>query len=71
MKDTLHENGILGTENYFMEIKATKHTVMVDELKSIGGSDQYPNPAQYVLSELAACTAITMKMYANNKGGGR
>jgi putative redox protein len=68
MKDTLHANGTLGAENYLMEIKTTKHTVMVDEPKSIGGADQYPNPAQYVLSALASCTAITIKMYAYNKG---
>lgn len=46
MKDTLYANGTLGEENYLMEIKTTKHTVLVDEPKSIGGSDQYPNPAQ-------------------------
>jgi putative redox protein len=68
MKDTLHANGTLGAENYLMEVKTTKHTVMVDEPESIGGSDQHPNPAQYVLSALASCTAITIKMYANNKG---
>ena len=68
MKDTLHANGTLGAENYLMEIKTTKHRVMVDEPESIGGSDQYPNPAQYVLSALASCTAITIKMYADNKG---
>ena len=67
MKDTLHANGTLGSENYLMEIKTTKHTVMVDEPESIGGSNQYPNPAQYLLSALASCTAITIKMYANNK----
>ena len=68
MKNTLHVNGTLGSENYLMVIKTTNHTVMVDEPKSIGGSDQYPNPAQYLLSALASCTAITIKMYADNKG---
>ena len=67
MKDTLHANGTLGSENYLMKIKTTNHTVMVDEPESIGGSNQYPNPAQYLLSALASCTAITIKMYANNK----
>ena len=67
MKDTLHANGTLGSENYLMEIKTTSHTVMVDEPESIGGSNQYPNPAQYLLSALASCTAITIKMYADNK----
>ena len=67
MKDTLHANGTLGSENYLMKIKTTNHTVMVDEPESIGGSNQYPNPAQYLLSALASCTAITIKMYADNK----
>ena len=67
MKDTLHANGTLGSENYLMEIKTTNHTVIVDEPESIGGSNQYPNPAQYLLSALASCTAITIKMYADNK----
>ena len=69
MKDTLHVNGRLRTDNYLMEIKTTKHTVMVDEPKSIGGSDQYPNPAQYVLSALASCTAITIKCMQTTKVG--
>ncbi len=68
MKDTLHVNGTLGDENYLMEIKTTHHTIKVDEPVSIGGSDSYPNPPQYLLSALASCTAITIKMYANNKG---
>ncbi|MDA9312650.1 OsmC family protein [Vicingaceae bacterium] len=67
MKDTLHANGTLGSENYLMEIKTTNHTVMVDEPESIGGSNKYPNPAQYLLSALASCTAITIKMYADKK----
>jgi putative redox protein len=67
MKETLHAKGTLGNENYLMEIKTTKHTVMVDEPESIGGADRYPNPAQYLLSALASCTAITIKMYANQK----
>ena len=68
MKDTLHVDGTLGSDNYLVEIKTTKHKVMVDEPESIGGNDRYPNPAQYLLSALASCTAITIKMYANNKG---
>ena len=67
MKDTLHANGTLGSENYLMVIKTNSHTVMVDEPESIGGTDKYPNPAQYLLSALASCTAITIKMYADNK----
>lgn len=68
MKDTLHANGQLGEKNYLVEVKTTNHTIMVDEPISIGGSDSFPNPAQYLLAALASCTAITIKMYANSKG---
>ena len=51
-----------------MELTTTKHTVKVDEPESVGGSDKFPNPAQYLLSALASCTIITIKMYANSKG---
>jgi putative redox protein len=68
MKDTLHVNGRLGPDNYLMEIKTTNHKVIVDEPESVGGGDLHPNPPQYLLSALASCTAITIKMYAKNKG---
>ncbi|MDG1517458.1 MAG: OsmC family protein [Flavobacteriales bacterium] len=68
MKDTLHVKGALGHENYLVELTTTKHTVKVDEPESVGGSDKFPNPAQYLLSALASCTIITIKMYANSKG---
>jgi putative redox protein len=68
MKDTLNVKGFLGEKNYLVELNTTNHTIMVDEPESLGGSDSYPNPAQYLLSALASCTAITIKMYANNKG---
>lgn len=68
MKDTLNVSGTLGEQNYLVDIKTTNHIIKVDEPVSIGGSDSYPNPAQYLLSALASCTAITIKMYAVNKG---
>ena len=68
MKDTLHVNGTLSDENFLVEIITKNHTIKVDEPVSIGGSDRYPNPPQYLLSALASCTAITIKMYAVNKG---
>jgi putative redox protein len=68
MKETLHASGTLGADNYLMKLKTTNHTVLVDEPQSVGGGDQHPNPPQYLLSALASCTAITIKMYANNKG---
>lgn len=68
MKETLHVSGTLGEDNYLMKLKTTNHTVFVDEPESVGGADLHPNPPQYLLSALASCTAITIKMYAKNKG---
>ena len=38
-----------------------------DEPKSLGGADTGPDPYAWVTAGLGACTAITMRMYANRK----
>jgi putative redox protein len=43
------------------------HTVIVDEPTEVGGSDRGPGPTQLLAVSLAACTAITMEMYAARK----
>lgn len=45
------------------------HTILVDEPRSVpGGTDSGPAPTRLVAAGLAACTAITMEMYAERKG---
>jgi putative redox protein len=44
------------------------HTVVVDEPIEAGGTDAGPTPTRLVAAGLAACTAITMEMYAERKG---
>jgi putative redox protein len=44
------------------------HTVSVDEPRAAGGSDTGPSPTRLLAASLAACTAITMEVYANHKG---
>jgi putative redox protein len=44
------------------------HTIVVDEPAEAGGADTGPRPTLLLTASLAACTAITMEMYAKRKG---
>jgi len=44
------------------------HTVLVDEPAEAGGTDVGPSPTRLLAVSLAACTAITIEIYAQRKG---
>jgi putative redox protein len=44
------------------------HHVVIDEPEESGGANQGPSPTRTLAAALAACTAITMEMYAGRKG---
>lgn len=48
-------------------LKAGNHYLTADEPKSANGNNFGPTPYELVASGLAACTAMTIKMYANRK----
>jgi putative redox protein len=62
-----HVSADLGAK-YRVEIQAGHHALTADEPPRVGGGDQGPAPYDLVLSGLAACTAITLRMYAERKG---
>lgn len=53
---------------YRVRIEAGKNEVIADEPVEKGGNDTGPSPYQLLLASLAACTAITLRMYAERKG---
>lgn len=56
------------TTGYAAIIRAGHHHLTADEPASLGGTDTGPAPYQLLLSGLAACTAITLRMVAERKG---
>lgn len=44
------------------------HKLMVDEPLAAGGTDTGPAPTRLLAASLAACSAITIEMYAGRKG---
>src|SRR5579871_5959976 len=57
----------LGAARYAVNIRAGHHDLIDDESVSAGGADAGPSPFGYVLAGLGACTAITLRMYAERK----
>jgi len=57
----------IGTRHYAVRIDAGGHGIISDEPKSNGGGNVGPDPYDLLLSSLAACTAITLRMYADRK----
>lgn len=54
-------------DNFTTSIQTKNHTFIADEPSGIGGSDFGPSPYEYLNAALAACTAMTLKMYAERK----
>ena len=44
------------------------HVLTIDEPREAGGNDAGPSPTRTLGAALAACTAITVEMYADRKG---
>jgi putative redox protein len=57
-----------GAGPYGQRITAGGHQLVADEPAAIGGADSGPTPYDLLLAGLGACTAITVRMYADRKG---
>lgn len=56
-----------GANKFANRVRVGKHTLTADEPEHVGGSDTGPAPYDYLLAGLGACTAMTLRLYAERK----
>lgn len=54
-------------DKFLQEVSAGNHQFLADEPTKWGGTDQGPNPYDFLLASLGACTSMTLRGYANRK----
>jgi len=63
-----HGTATLGPSGYSTHIDVSGHQLIADEPESAGGTNSGPAPYDLLAASLGACTAITLRMYAERKG---
>ena len=63
-----HGTARIGKDRYRTEINVSGHDLIGDEGPGLGGKNMGPAPYDFLLAGLGACTAITLRMYADRKG---
>nr|WP_315224750.1 OsmC family protein [uncultured Flavobacterium sp.] len=64
MKTTI---ATIGKQKYKTEVQTGNHIITSDEPIEVGGQDLGFTPTELLESSLAACTAMTIRMYADRK----
>jgi putative redox protein len=57
----------IGKTGFHSNVNAGPHHMIADEPVSVGGSDRGPTPYEFLLAGLGACTAMTLRVYADRK----
>jgi putative redox protein len=58
----------LGPGSFLTEMSVAGHSLVADEPPSVGGTGQGPAPYDLLAAGLAACTAMTLRLYLERKG---
>jgi putative redox protein len=66
MKSGAHAT-LTSHSGYAQTVRIRQYQLAADEPVSGGGTDTGPAPDELVLAGLGACTAITLRMYADRK----
>ena len=62
-----HGTAHIGRDTYRTDIEVSGHKLVADEPPALGGANAGPAPYDLILAGLGACTAITLRMYADRK----
>jgi len=57
-----------GGGSFRTSLTASGHALVLDEPPNVGGGGLGPTPYDLLVGSIAACTAMTMRMYAARKG---
>jgi putative redox protein len=63
-----HVHGETAAPLYRYDLTIRNHTLIADEPTEAGGQDAGPTAVEMVAGALSACTATTLRMYAQRKG---
>ena len=61
-------NASIGTHHYQTALASPTNSYLADEPLSDGGCDEGFSPSELLAAALAACTCVTLRMYADRKG---
>jgi putative redox protein len=63
-----HATGATGAVSFRVDLNARDHQLTTDEPVEAGGQNAGPTAVEMVAAALCACTATTLRMYAQRKG---
>lgn len=58
---------LANAEGFTTRMKVGNHYLVSDEPQDVGGNDAGPSPYEFLSAGLAACTAMTLQLYAKRK----